>query len=192
MPIIKFTSPEEFKKEAEPISLQTDRKTSSSIQPEDPSQYSTKVAIALLKPPQMISGGLRSIQNAAKPMSSSHSIEMVYSPKSGSNPQKSAEVPDAVNASDLQQKHRKVITKCPHTEEQYYANGMCKNCYHSKGRTKLASLCEHNTRPLYAKGVCKNCYLSIYHKRKRVTNPKTSGASAGDEGNQSSDEAQNV
>lgn len=44
---------------------------------------------------------------------------------------------------------------------------MCKNCYHAKGRTKLATKCEHKDRALYAKGVCKNCYLSIYHKKKR-------------------------
>ena len=67
------------------------------------------------------------------------------------------------------QKHRKIITKCAHKSEQYYANGMCKNCYHSKGRTKLASKCDHTNRSLYAKGVCKNCYLSIYHKKKRNT-----------------------
>ena len=49
----------------------------------------------------------------------------------------------------------------------YYANGMCQNCYHSKGRTKKATKCEHTDRALYAKGICKNCYLSIYHKKKR-------------------------
>lgn len=67
----------------------------------------------------------------------------------------------------VSQKHRKIISKCVHTSEQYYANGMCKNCYHAKGRTKLATKCEHHDRALYAKGVCKNCYLSIYHKKKR-------------------------
>ena len=67
------------------------------------------------------------------------------------------------------QKHRKLISMCPHTEEQYYANGMCKNCYHSKGRQKKATTCEHSDRTLYAKGLCKNCYLSIYHKKKRST-----------------------
>lgn len=46
---------------------------------------------------------------------------------------------------------------------------MCKNCYHSKGRTKKAFACEHHDRTLYAKGLCKNCYLSVYHKNKRTT-----------------------
>ena len=59
------------------------------------------------------------------------------------------------------------ISKCGHDDEAYYANGMCKNCYHAKGRTKKASKCEHKDRTLYAKGICKNCYLSIYHKKKR-------------------------
>lgn len=65
------------------------------------------------------------------------------------------------------QKHRKNIFKCGHTDQAYYANGMCQNCYHSKGRTKLATKCPHKDRVLYAKGICKNCYLSQYHKDKR-------------------------
>lgn len=65
-------------------------------------------------------------------------------------------------------KPRNEISKCGHAGlSSYYANGMCKNCYHSKGRSKRAEKCEHSDRPLYAKGVCKNCYLSIYHKVKR-------------------------
>jgi hypothetical protein len=35
-------------------------------------------------------------------------------------------------------KHRKMISKCPHTKDSYYANGMCKNCYHKNGRKKNA------------------------------------------------------
>lgn len=66
------------------------------------------------------------------------------------------------------QRHRKMISKCGHVAESYYANGMCKNCYHSKGRTKMATKCPHSDRILYAKGVCKNCYLSSYHKQKRI------------------------
>ena len=65
-------------------------------------------------------------------------------------------------------KHRKNITKCGHKSESYYANGMCKNCYHARGRTKKAFNCDHSERVLYAKGLCKNCYLSIYHKHKRM------------------------
>jgi hypothetical protein len=66
-------------------------------------------------------------------------------------------------------KHRKHIFKCGHHNEEYYANGMCKNCYHAKGRTKMAFACSHTDRTLYAKGLCKNCYLSIYHKSKKST-----------------------
>ena len=64
-------------------------------------------------------------------------------------------------------KHRKEITKCEHVTEQYYASGMCKNCYHSKGRNKMAERCEHKDRKLYARGVCKACYLRDYHSRIR-------------------------
>lgn len=63
--------------------------------------------------------------------------------------------------------HKHEITKCTHSGQEYYANGMCKNCYHAKGRTKKATKCPHSDRPLYAKGICKNCYLSTYHKDKR-------------------------
>lgn len=69
-------------------------------------------------------------------------------------------------------RHRNEISKCTHAAQQYYANGMCKNCYHAKGRTKKAQECTHHDRPLYAKGVCKNCYLSIYHKDKRLEKKK--------------------
>lgn len=65
-------------------------------------------------------------------------------------------------------KIKKVITNCCHSDLSYYANGMCKNCYHLKGRTKTATKCDHKERKLYSKGVCKNCYLSVYHKNKRM------------------------
>lgn len=42
--------------------------------------------------------------------------------------------------SELATRHRKVITECPHVDQEYYAKGMCRNCYHNKGqRTKKAS-----------------------------------------------------
>ena len=44
---------------------------------------------------------------------------------------------------------------------------MCKNCYHSKGRTKKATKCLHSHKALYAKGMCKNCYISEYIKVKK-------------------------
>jgi hypothetical protein len=45
---------------------------------------------------------------------------------------------------------------------------MCKNCYHLKGRIKLADKCKHTDRANYAHGVCKNCYLSQYHRERRA------------------------
>ena len=47
---------------------------------------------------------------------------------------------------------------------------MCKNCYHSRGREKLADKCPHTDRANYAHGVCKNCYLSAYHRERRAQN----------------------
>lgn len=73
------------------------------------------------------------------------------------------------NKSVLLTKHRKRITKCPHKHQEYYAKGMCKNCYHNKGtRSKKASECEHKTRDHYAKGLCKNCYLHFFHIKKKA------------------------
>jgi len=31
-------------------------------------------------------------------------------------------------------KPKSIITKCEHTNVAYYAQGLCRNCYHSKGR----------------------------------------------------------
>lgn len=33
-------------------------------------------------------------------------------------------------------KHRHIISHCPHTTSQYYAKGMCKKCYFSRGQLK--------------------------------------------------------
>lgn len=65
-------------------------------------------------------------------------------------------------------KKRLEITKCPHLEAEYYANGMCHNCYHQVGRSQKPATC-HSDRNMYSKGLCKNCYLSGYHKVKRQT-----------------------
>lgn len=65
-------------------------------------------------------------------------------------------------------KCKKEISKCTHAANSYYAKGMCFNCYHAKGRTKMADACGHPDRLMYANGVCKNCYLSEYHKAKRL------------------------
>lgn len=64
----------------------------------------------------------------------------------------------------------KIITHCPHTTLPFYAKGMCKNCYHHRGRAKLADKCLHTDRANYAHGVCKNCYFSAYHKERLAQN----------------------
>jgi hypothetical protein len=65
-----------------------------------------------------------------------------------------------------------VVTKCEHTSATYYAQGLCRNCYHSKGRNKLATECEHTDRKLYARGICKACYLRTFQYKKQAAKPK--------------------
>jgi hypothetical protein len=52
--------------------------------------------------------------------------------------------------------------------EPFYSKGMCRNCYHARGRKKPSQNCDHINRPNYALGLCKNCYLKQYHKERRV------------------------
>lgn len=60
---------------------------------------------------------------------------------------------------------KKVVTGCEHVDREYYARGMCKNCYHKKGRTKPALCCPNKT--MYSKNLCQNCYMKHYGKEKR-------------------------
>lgn len=79
----------------------------------------------------------------------------------------------ATKTSTLITKHRKKITMCPHKTQEYYAKGMCKNCYHNKGtRSKRATKCDHHDRDHYAKGLCKNCYLHFFHIKKKERQAK--------------------
>ena len=64
---------------------------------------------------------------------------------------------------------RKPITKCPHTEAEFYAKGMCAKCYHKLGREKMADKCPHTSRASYVRGICKCCYLKQYHRQKKMT-----------------------
>jgi hypothetical protein len=64
--------------------------------------------------------------------------------------------------------NKRPVNLCEHTDLPFYAKGMCKNCYHQRGRQKLSDKCPHLTRPNYAHGVCKNCYLSQYHRTRRA------------------------
>lgn len=66
-------------------------------------------------------------------------------------------------------KKTKKITNCPHTNAPFYSKGMCRNCYHARGRKKPATACEHSDKPNYALGLCKNCYLKKYHQARRKT-----------------------
>ena len=74
------------------------------------------------------------------------------------------------------QKTQSKVTRCEHTDANYYAQGLCRNCYHSKGRLKLATDCEHSDRKLYARGVCKACYLRLFQYNKSTMAKKTATA----------------
>jgi hypothetical protein len=64
----------------------------------------------------------------------------------------------------LGKKEKCKVTKCEHTDADYYALGLCRNCYHTKGRSKFATECPHLNKKLYARSVCKGCYLRIFHR----------------------------
>ena len=68
-------------------------------------------------------------------------------------------------AKRIRKKH--VITRCPHTEQDHYAKGMCNHCYHLYGRSTLATKCPHTEKLTYAKGLCQNCYFNSYNKEKK-------------------------
>lgn len=59
-------------------------------------------------------------------------------------------------------KEKGKVTSCEHVEAEFYAHGLCRNCYHTKGRQKMASECQHKDRKLYARNVCKACYLKAF------------------------------
>ena len=62
-------------------------------------------------------------------------------------------------------KNRRMITHWNHIHAKYYAKGMWKRWYFSRGQTKkLAYEWIHTNRPLYATGMCKLWYLKEYHR----------------------------
>jgi len=72
------------------------------------------------------------------------------------------------------QRKRREIYKCPHTDKKHYAKNMCHNCYHRKGKTKMATACGHTDRSHYSSGMCQNCYLAKYYlKRKNKQDEKS-------------------
>jgi hypothetical protein len=65
------------------------------------------------------------------------------------------------------------VVKCPHTDKKAYAKNMCHNCYHKRGKSKMASACAHTNKPHYSNGLCQNCYLAQYYlKRKKKQQDK--------------------
>lgn len=71
------------------------------------------------------------------------------------------------------QRKRREIFACPHTDRQHYAKNMCHNCYHRKGKSKMAYACGHPNRSHYSRGMCQNCYLAKYYiKRKQKQDKK--------------------
>lgn len=69
---------------------------------------------------------------------------------------------DKVKRGKYKPREPKFATKCVHTDQPFYAHGLCSSCYRTHGRTKLATDCQHKERKLYARNVCKPCYLKIY------------------------------
>lgn len=65
------------------------------------------------------------------------------------------------------QRKRREIYKCPHTDKKHYAKNMCHNCYHRKGKTKMAYACGHPERSHYSSGMCQNCYLAKYYLKRK-------------------------
>ena len=68
----------------------------------------------------------------------------------------------------VRQKYRGTCTDCPHPERKHYAKGMCNYCYHTYGRTKLATACKHFDRKSYAKSMCHSCYQTYKWQQERA------------------------
>lgn len=81
---------------------------------------------------------------------------------------------DVSEGPSSQHRKRKEITSCDHTDREFYAKGMCKNCYHKWGRNKPATCCA--SKKMYAKGLCQNCYMKQYGKVKRINDRKARNA----------------
>ena len=56
---------------------------------------------------------------------------------------------------------------CPHSDKIYYAKGLCKACYHAKGRTVKATACQHTDRVAHAKSLCIQCYQRVSKQKYR-------------------------
>lgn len=69
-------------------------------------------------------------------------------------PKKVPKPPDENRVIKRRNRKKRNITRCPHTDQQHYAKGMCNHCYHLYGRNSLATQCEHTDKLNYAKGMC--------------------------------------
>ena len=72
---------------------------------------------------------------------------------------------EAEKGSKFPQRKRREINKCPHTDKKHYAKNMCHNCYHRRGKTKMATCCP--TKSHYSGGMCQNCYLAKYYQKRK-------------------------
>jgi hypothetical protein len=62
---------------------------------------------------------------------------------------------------------------CTHLDKKHYAKNMCHQCYHRKGKSRMADACDHTTKSHYSNGLCQGCYLSQYYmKRKKKLKEK--------------------
>jgi len=77
-------------------------------------------------------------------------------------------------SSSSRSRKKRLITSCDHLDREFYAKGMCKNCYHKRGRNKPAD-CWTNKK-MYALGLCQNCYMKHYGKEKRKETRDTKNA----------------
>ena len=95
--------------------------------------------------------------------------------------EKASETPEAVDESKGERKRREIF-KCPHTDRKHYAKNMCHNCYHRKGKTKMATVCGHTHKSHYSSGMCQNCYLAKYYlKRKNKQAEKSKKAESSED-----------
>ena len=71
---------------------------------------------------------------------------------------------------------KKDMFLCPHLDKKHYAKNMCHNCYHRKGKSKMATACSHTNKPHYSVGLCQNCYLAQYYLKRKKKNEEKSRA----------------
>ena len=77
-------------------------------------------------------------------------------------------LPGRIKKDKKQKVSRRLITNCIHTDEPFYAKGLCQRCYHAVAHGKLSTNCEHGDAPSYARGICKPCYLRQYHLKRKT------------------------